>query len=71
LKKVCPHWIKKLKLIVRLGESLVGRLLLYDSLAMEFRELTVRKNKGCPACAHPEKIQYQQAKPASFALKEI
>jgi adenylyltransferase/sulfurtransferase len=42
------------KLILGIGESLVGRLLLYDALGMRFRELKLRKNPECPVCgAHP------------------
>jgi sulfur-carrier protein adenylyltransferase/sulfurtransferase len=43
-----------LKLIIGKGESLVGRLLLFDALAMRFRELKLRKNPECPVCGdHP------------------
>jgi sulfur-carrier protein adenylyltransferase/sulfurtransferase len=43
-----------LKLIIGKGESLVGRLLLFDALAMRFRELKLRKNPDCPVCGeHP------------------
>jgi sulfur-carrier protein adenylyltransferase/sulfurtransferase len=43
-----------LKLILGKGEHLIGRLLLFDALAMRFRELKLRKNPECPACgAHP------------------
>ena len=38
------------KLILGLGESLQGRLLLYDALAMRFRELKLRKDPDCPIC---------------------
>ena len=38
------------KLILGKGEPLVGRLLLYDALAMRFRELKLRKNPECPVC---------------------
>jgi sulfur-carrier protein adenylyltransferase/sulfurtransferase len=38
------------KLILGIGESLVGRLLLYDALGMRFRELKLRKNPECPVC---------------------
>ena len=38
------------KLILGLGESLKGRLLLYDALAMRFRELKLRKDPQCPVC---------------------
>lgn len=43
-----------IKLILGKGEPLVGRLLLFDALAMRFRELKLRKNPECPACGdHP------------------
>ena len=52
------------KLILGIGEPLVGRLLLYDALAMRFRELKLRKNAECPVCGdHPtihQLIDYQQ-----------
>ena len=37
------------KLILGVGEPLVGRLRLYDALAMRFRELKLRKNADCRA----------------------
>jgi adenylyltransferase/sulfurtransferase len=43
-----------LKLILHAGDSLVGRLLLFDALAMKFRELKLRKNPECPACGDPQ-----------------
>ena len=36
------------KLILGIGEPLVGRLLLYDALAMRFRELKLRRESGLP-----------------------
>src|SRR5579862_9399628 len=52
------------KLILGIGEPLIGRLLLYDALGMRFRELKLRKNTQCPVCGdHPtirELIDYQQ-----------
>jgi sulfur-carrier protein adenylyltransferase/sulfurtransferase len=43
-----------LKLIIGKGDPLIGRLLLFDALAMRFRELKLRKNPECPVCgAHP------------------
>jgi molybdopterin/thiamine biosynthesis adenylyltransferase/rhodanese-related sulfurtransferase len=43
-----------LKLIIGKGDPLVGRLLLFDALAMKFRELKLRKNPECPVCGtHP------------------
>ena len=52
------------KLILGIGDPLVGRLLLYDALGMRFRELKLRKNPDCPVCGdHPtvtKLIDYQQ-----------
>ena len=52
------------KLILGIGEPLVGRLLLYDALGMKFRELKLRKNPECPVCGeHPtitKLIDYHQ-----------
>jgi len=39
-----------IKLILGIGDPLIGRLLLVDALAMKFRELKLRKNPECPAC---------------------
>lgn len=39
-----------LKLILGVGETLIGRLLLVDALGMRFRDLTLRKSAACPAC---------------------
>ncbi len=38
------------KLILGLGEPLIGRLLAYDALAMRVRELRVRKDPNCAVC---------------------
>ncbi len=38
------------KLILGTGESLVGRLVLYDALAMRFRELKLRRDPDCQVC---------------------
>ncbi len=53
-----------IKLILGIGEPLVGRLLLVDALGMSFRTLKLRKNPDCPVCGtHPtvtELIDYDQ-----------
>jgi molybdopterin/thiamine biosynthesis adenylyltransferase len=41
-----------IKLIVGIGESLVGRLLMYDALATSFLELKLRRDPNCPVCSH-------------------
>src|ERR1700761_3542804 len=43
-----------IKLILGIGDTLIGRLLLIDALGMKFRELKLRKNADCPVCGtHP------------------
>lgn len=39
-----------IKLVLGIGEPLVGRLLLYDALAMAFREVKFQRNPDCPVC---------------------
>ncbi|HTB18836.1 MAG TPA: molybdopterin-synthase adenylyltransferase MoeB [Bryobacteraceae bacterium] len=52
------------KLILGIGEPLIGRLVLYDALGMRFRELKLRRNPECPVCGdHPtitKLIDYQE-----------
>ncbi len=46
--------LETIKLIIGVGEVLLGKLLLFDALNMRFRELTLRKNPDCPVCGrHP------------------
>ncbi|MBO9320367.1 MAG: molybdopterin-synthase adenylyltransferase MoeB, partial [Chloroflexus sp.] len=53
-----------IKLLIGIGEPLIGRLLLYDALSMRFRELKLRRNPSCPVCGdHPTitaLIDYEQ-----------
>ncbi len=68
-----------IKLILGIGEPLIGRLLLVDALGMSFRTLKLRKNPDCPVCGtHPtvtELIDYDQfcgiTKPASVGPLEV
>jgi adenylyltransferase/sulfurtransferase len=39
-----------LKLILGIGDPLIGRFLVYDALKMRFRELKLPKDPGCPVC---------------------
>jgi adenylyltransferase/sulfurtransferase len=52
------------KLILGIGEPLIGRFLIYDALRMRFRELKLRKDPDCPVCGtHPtvkQLIDYEQ-----------
>jgi len=53
-----------IKLILGIGEPLIGRLLLVDALGMSFRTLKLRKNPDCPVCGTDptvtELIDYNQ-----------
>ncbi|NJN19030.1 MAG: molybdopterin-synthase adenylyltransferase MoeB [Oscillochloris sp.] len=53
-----------IKLLAGIGETLVGRLLLYDALSMRFRELKLRRDPKCPVCGEnptvTELIDYEQ-----------
>ena len=53
-----------IKLILDIGDSLVGRLLLFDALKMKFREMKLRKDPVCPICGEnptiTELIDYEQ-----------
>lgn len=42
--------MEAIKLIVNIGEPLVGRLLLLDGLSMQWNEMKLRKNVNCPTC---------------------
>ncbi|HEV2522108.1 MAG TPA: molybdopterin-synthase adenylyltransferase MoeB [Candidatus Acidoferrales bacterium] len=48
--------METIKLILGTGEPLVGRLLLFDALAMRFRELKLKKNPDCPMCGNHRTI---------------
>jgi molybdopterin/thiamine biosynthesis adenylyltransferase/rhodanese-related sulfurtransferase len=46
--------VETIKLILGAGEALVGRLLIFDALAMRFRSLELEKDPACPLCGpHP------------------
>lgn len=53
-----------IKMLLGIGQPLIGRLLIYDALALDFTELKVRKNPNCPVCgSNPtvtELIDYEQ-----------
>jgi molybdopterin/thiamine biosynthesis adenylyltransferase/rhodanese-related sulfurtransferase len=55
--------LEAIKLIVGFGESLIGRLVLFDGRRMQFRELALQKDPDCPVCGeHPtvtELIDYE------------
>jgi adenylyltransferase/sulfurtransferase len=60
----CIQATEAVKLILGKGTPLIGRLLLYDALQMNFQEFKVRRNPQCPLCGdHPtitKLIDYEQ-----------
>jgi adenylyltransferase/sulfurtransferase len=46
----CIQATEAVKLILGTGTPLIGRLLLYDALQMQFQEFKVRRNRNCPLC---------------------
>jgi molybdopterin/thiamine biosynthesis adenylyltransferase/rhodanese-related sulfurtransferase len=56
--------IEAIKLIIGIGDSLIGRLVNFDALQMRFKEFKIRKDPNCPICGdHPtihELIDYDQ-----------
>lgn len=53
------------KLILGVGDTLKGRLLLFDALGMKFRELRLRKNPECPVCG-PDRTIHELIDYAEF-----
>ena len=53
-----------IKLILNKGETLIGRLMIFDALGMKFREMRLRKDADCPICGDSptirELIDYEQ-----------
>ncbi len=60
----CIQAVETMKLILGEGEPLIGRLLIFDALAMEFSEVKLRRDPNCPVCGdNPtihELIDYEQ-----------
>lgn len=53
-----------IKILLGIGTPMIGRMLLYDALEMEFHTIKVRKNPNCPVCGIPAQdvtlIDYEQ-----------
>jgi len=53
----CLQATEVLKHLLGAGDLLLGRLLVYDALALRFRELRLRKDPACPACGENPSIR--------------
>jgi molybdopterin/thiamine biosynthesis adenylyltransferase len=48
-----------IKLLLEIGDSMVGRLMLFDALEMRFQEVGLRRDPDCPVCGeHAGPIEY-------------
>src|ERR671910_807038 len=59
-----------IKLVAGIGEPLIGRLLLYDSLATRFTELNVRRDPRCPICG-PDAEEVPESEMGKFPDYEL
>lgn len=48
-----------LKVLLGAGETLVGRLLIYDALDLDFTELKIRRDPDCPACGPNAELEFR------------
>jgi adenylyltransferase/sulfurtransferase len=60
----CIQATEAIKLILEIGETLVGRLIRYDALAMQFKQFKLHRDTSCPVCGDnptiTELIDYEQ-----------
>ena len=62
--------VEAIKLILGAGKPLVGRLMLFDALGMEWRTLKLKKNPSCPICGEKPTIKALIDYEAFCGLKE-
>lgn len=49
--------LEAIKLLLGIGRPLIGRLLIFDALAMSFHEIALRRDPACPACGENPSIR--------------
>ncbi len=66
----CIQATEAIKVLLGIGEPLVGKLLIMDALSMDFRKVKLRKDPNCPLCGKEPKIteliEYEQVCEARF-----
>lgn len=70
--------MEAIKYLAGIGESLAGRLMVFDALAMNFRTLKLKKNPGCPLCGEqpeilnliPERYEFNCETAETMAMQE-
>jgi len=70
--------MEAIKLLLGIGDPLIGRLLIFDALRMRFREMKLRRDPACPACGDDptlkELIDYERfcgIEPAGKGLEDM
>ena len=53
----CLQAIETIKLIVGIGEPLIGQLMIFDALRMDWHKVRLRKNPACPLCGEKPTIK--------------
>jgi len=53
----CLQTLEAIKIVIGQGDTLTGKLLLFDALGTKFRELTLKRNPDCPACGNNPTIR--------------
>jgi adenylyltransferase/sulfurtransferase len=57
--------MEAIKLLLGIGDPLIGKLLTYDALTQEFLIFKLRRSPSCPACSDPELppaiVEYDQS----------
>jgi len=48
--------MEAIKLLLGIGETLTGRLMVYDALEQDFTVVRVSRDPGCPACGDPDRL---------------
>lgn len=66
--------MEAIKLLLDLGEPLIGRLLIYDALEEEFSTVNISRDPDCPACSDPDRppmiVEYDQTcRPAGNVVR--
>jgi len=63
-----------IKLLLGIGDPLIGRLLTYDALGMRFREVKLRRDPKCPVCGEHPSIRdlaiHREGAPAGCAIDD-
>lgn len=48
--------MEAIKLVLGIGDTLAGRLMVYDALDQDFMTVSIRRDPDCPACSNPERL---------------